>query len=209
MSGLSDSEIAEAAAEAGISPNELRRALAEKEGSLPARIAQQSTILAPNSRGSSHGHAETRVSAAPPVAVRHIKKELERVSGLEGHMQGEEEADIVNSREGIVYRMRAEADGGGGSLVRVDVDASQAKARQTVMTLTIGVLTTVGVLSALLVTSSTTTLLLAGVAAALAIPLIFRTRAQTKKALLQAQETAQRAMLEAETREVRTSDRPY
>lgn len=132
MAELSDREIEEAAAEAGISPHELRRALADARPDALAR-RDASTSLGPPSRGASSRHAEHLVPLLPSVAVRSVRASIERQTGHKGHQQSEAEADIVDEERGLTYRIRAESDGAGGSLVRVDVDSSTAAARRIML----------------------------------------------------------------------------
>lgn len=134
MTNLSDREIAEAAAEVGISPAELRSAMAERSGNLPARVAEQNSgIIAPNHRGQSHDFVETALNAPTAAALAHVRHFVEAQSGKHGHQQGNDQVDIVDDEKGIVYRLRAEDDGAQGSIVRIDLDVSAAKAKQTGM----------------------------------------------------------------------------
>lgn len=131
-SGLSDDELRAAAAEAGISPQELRHALAERQGTdlgtdLVRPEDARMSVLGPPTRGSSAEHAEARVKLPPEQALAAVRKSIERQTGKSGHKQGDGEADIVDDDARVTYRLRAQADGGGGSLVRVDVDPSAGK----------------------------------------------------------------------------------
>jgi len=127
-SQLSDEELREAAAEAGISPQELRLALVERDGgALERPDAAAGTVLGPPERGVSATHAEAQVSMPPQDAVAAVRGSIERQTGSAGHNQGGNEADIVDEKSRLTYRIRAEDDGDGGALVRVDVDASAAK----------------------------------------------------------------------------------
>lgn len=125
-SNLSDDELREAAAEAGISPAELRMALAERQGEL-ANVPDAGSIVGAPTRGVSATHVEGRLSASPRDALGLVKQSIERQIGKTGHKQGDEEADIVDDDTGLTYRIRASKDGAGGSLVRVDVDPSAGK----------------------------------------------------------------------------------
>lgn len=130
MSGsqLSDDELRDAAAEAGISPQELRHALVERDGGALERPAEASaSVLGPPQRGLSTQHAEARVGLPPSEAVTAVRKSIERQTGSQGHAQGSDEADVVDEDARLTYRIRAEDDGSGGALVRVDVDPSAAK----------------------------------------------------------------------------------
>lgn len=125
-SNLSDDELREAAAEAGISPAELRMALAERQGELTSMPDASSIVGAPT-RGVSATHVEGRLHAAPNDALNLVKQSIERQVGKTGHKQGDGEADIVDDDRGLTYRIRASKDGAGGALVRVDVDPSAGK----------------------------------------------------------------------------------
>lgn len=127
---LTDEELREAAAEAGISPQELRMALAERSGDLAVLPSGAGTLMGPPQRGVSATHAESSVSLAPPEALRHVQASIERQTGKRGHKQGADETDIVDDDAGLTYRIRAQDDGAGGALVRVDVDPSQGKGSQ-------------------------------------------------------------------------------
>ena len=70
---LTDAELREAAAEAGISPEELRRALAERHSDLPATIDTPSGVLASTS-------LETRLALPPEHAGETVRRLLERRS---------------------------------------------------------------------------------------------------------------------------------
>ncbi|MEM7159873.1 MAG: hypothetical protein AAF799_43940 [Myxococcota bacterium] len=127
MAQLSDEELRDAAAEAGISPNELRHALAEREGTDLARPDEAKSLMGPPARGTAATFVEGRVGRPPLDALAAVRSSIERQSGHSGHGQGDGEADIVDTSLGINYRMRSKDDGGGGALVRVDVDPTSGK----------------------------------------------------------------------------------
>ncbi len=139
MTQLSDAEIEEAAREAGISPAELRNALAEQSGgggALATRPARG--VVPPPTRGTSVSHSELSLPYPPEQAVRAVKQQIEREIGSTGHMQGSTEADIYDEPAGIVYRIQAEPDGGGGAMVRVDVDPTPLRSRRTLTSMGLG-----------------------------------------------------------------------
>lgn len=208
MTQLSDREIAEAAAEAGISPAELRSALAQQRGGLPAKLQEAQGMMTPNARGQAHAFEETRIVATPNAALAHLRTQLEHASGQKGHQQGEREADIVDSALGVVYRMRAESDGGQGSLVRVDIDASPAKARQTFTTLSLLASTVLFGLAATLLFSTSGAIAVWVLSFAVALPVLLLAQRRTKRAISKAQSHTQRAIVEAQSREVHALDRP-
>ena len=125
MAQLTPDELREAAAEAGVSPHELQTALAKREGVAPALVGG-GNLLPANPRGHSSAHAEGALGLPPAEAVAAVRQRLERQTGLKGHGQGRLEADVVDDRAGLTYRIRAEDDGAGGALVRVDMDTTAA-----------------------------------------------------------------------------------
>lgn len=128
MAELSDQELREAAAEAGISPQELRHALAQREGvDLAQRDGDAAGVLGPPTRGASATHVEGPVARPPAQALAAVRASIERQTRRTGHRQGEHEADVVDDDLGLTYRMRVLDDGAGGSLVRVDVDPTAGK----------------------------------------------------------------------------------
>lgn len=117
---LTEDELRDAAAEAGISPAELRQALARREGEgLPAR-REPATIAATNVTMSA---MEGRVPLPPADANEAVRLVIERRTGRRGHRQGGGRVDIVDDEQGVVFKVQSEADGAGGALVRVDVEA--------------------------------------------------------------------------------------
>lgn len=209
MTNLSDREIAEAAAEVGISPAELRRAMAERSGNLPARVAEQSQgVIAASSRGSVHDFVETRVQAPPTEALAHVRRFLEKSSGQKGHQQGQGQVDIVDDKKGIVYRMRAEGDGAQGSIVRVDIDLSVAKARPAYLALTAPVIGGVVGLTMALVLGTLASVAVWGPFTALVVGAFFMMRRSSSQALEHARNVAQSAIVEAGTHEVRSLAAP-
>jgi hypothetical protein len=77
---------------------------------------------------------EGRLSQAPHDALASVRGSIEKQTGLHGHAQGDGEADIVDDQSGLTYRMRSEADGSGGALVRVDVDPTAGRGTQALAT---------------------------------------------------------------------------
>jgi hypothetical protein len=112
---LTEAELREAAAEAGISPEELRRALVQRSSDLPA----------PTGGGVSGALASTelegRISLPPEQATETVRRLLERRCGHRGHRQGGGGIDIVDDDAGVVYKIAGEADGAGGSLVKIEI----------------------------------------------------------------------------------------
>jgi hypothetical protein len=122
--GLTEQDIQEAAAEAGISPAELKLALAEQHGLVPANADKSAGLVPQSRRGPSAAHAEAPFPWAPELAVRSVKAALEREVNVAGHMQSPTEADLVDPDTGLAYHIRAVPDGGRGALVRIDIDPS-------------------------------------------------------------------------------------
>ncbi len=140
MAELSDQDIRDAAAEAGISPAELRSALAEQDRDLPA-IPEHRGALAPSRRGPSAAASEVNLPYAPKQALQTLREALESRVGTKGHLQGPLEADIFDEKNGVIFHLRAQGDGASGALVRVDIDPSPIKNRRTLslIALTVGV----------------------------------------------------------------------
>lgn len=113
--GFTDEQLREAAHEAGISPVELRNALAERAG-VPARV---STATPATLQGS--------VALAVPAAISAVRRHLEQATGRTGHAQGEGRWDLVDDDAGLTYRIHATDDGAAGSLVHVNVDAGAGR----------------------------------------------------------------------------------
>jgi len=129
MAELSDQELREAAAEAGISPQELRHALAQREGVDLTRgdADEAASVLGPPTRGASATHVEGPIARPPAQALAAVRASIERQTRRTGHHQGEHEADLVDDDLGLTYRMRTQDDGAGGALVRIDVDPTAGK----------------------------------------------------------------------------------
>ncbi|MEM6290734.1 MAG: hypothetical protein AAGA54_05690 [Myxococcota bacterium] len=206
MANLSEDELREAAAEAGISPQELRVALAEREGNLPATTDAASAVGA-LTRGVSSGHVEGRVVAPPPQALHAVRTSLERQTGKTGHGQGEGQADVVDGDIGLTYKVRATSDGADGALVRVDVDTSAGRGvQQLAATGVTGVTVTMLALGWLF---GATTLLFGGLSVgAIGAALIVRNLAKLRSGAARAQAIASQALLEAEDQAERTAALP-
>jgi hypothetical protein len=118
-----DPEIRAAAAEAGISPSELRHALARRDaakmrGTGPIAMAEiDGTLADPPAR------ALVRVCGA-----------IERSIAARGHAQGPGRADIVDERSGLTYSIAVQDDGSGGAYVQVRIDGGQAAASRLLTT---------------------------------------------------------------------------
>lgn len=138
MTDLSDAEIDEAAREAGISPAEMRSILADQASGGALAHRPRRGNLPPSTRGVSIDHSESSLPYPPEQAVRSVKRQIEREIGSTGHMMGSKEADIYDESSGVVYRIQAESDGAGGSLVRVDLDPTPLRARRTLASMGLG-----------------------------------------------------------------------
>jgi hypothetical protein len=111
---LTDQELREAAAEAGISPEELRQALVQRSGGAPG------TALAKSAGAAVAGYtAQTQLSLPPDRAVEGVRTAIARQVGHRGHRQGNGDIDILDDRTGMLYRIHGESDGQGGALVHV------------------------------------------------------------------------------------------
>lgn len=114
--GLDDEQLREAANEAGISPQSLRQALAERDDASLAR-------LGPPGSGTTQG----AVALEQGEAMAAVRKSIERSSHRDGHAQGDGRYDVVDEDEGLTYRITAQGEGEGLSLVRIDVDTSAGR----------------------------------------------------------------------------------
>lgn len=123
---LTDDELREAAAEAGISPRELQLALAERSG---GRNIVPSP-LGPSQHGGTTIYVEGQLDLDQSDALLAVKRSIERQVGKTGHKQDEHEADIVDDDHGLTYRIRTADDGNGGALVRVDIDPRHGQGNQ-------------------------------------------------------------------------------
>lgn len=123
--GLSEQELREAAAEAGISPEELRRALVERNGPQGGN----GKALARRAEGPEQIQysAETRLDLSPEQALDVVRRAFARQVGHTGHRQGPSRADIVDDSAGVVYKIHTTGDGQGGALVKVDLDAGAGR----------------------------------------------------------------------------------
>lgn len=123
-SSLTEQELREAAAEAGISPEELRRALVERNQPAGPGKALARKFDGPEAVQYS---AQTRLDLPPEQALDVVRRALGKQVGHTGHRQGAGRADIVDESAGVVYKLTATADGQGGALVKVDVDAGAGR----------------------------------------------------------------------------------
>jgi len=195
MANLTDDELRDAAAEAGISPQELRIALAERAGDLPATQDAGSAVGA-LTRGTSTAHVESRIAAPPQDALASVRTSLERQTGRGGHGQGDGSADIVDDDAGLTYKIRSTPDGAGGALVRVDVDTSAGKGVQSLAATGIaGVSLTMLALGMLF---STTLVFGALGLGALGAVLVLRNFTKLRGAAARAQALASHALMEAD-----------
>lgn len=134
-SDLSEEDLQETAAEAGLSPNELRIVLAERRsGSALGRAGARLSAVGPPGRGVSVIQVEGRLNMEREEALAAVRSSIERQTGKRGHKQGDSEADIVDDDNGVTYRLRTAEDGAGGALIRIDIDPSQGKGTQALVT---------------------------------------------------------------------------
>lgn len=198
MAELSDDELREAAAEAGISPHELRHALAQREGtSLAGAGDGAGSVMGPPTRGTSATHVEGPLARPPAQALAAVRASIERQTRRTGHRQGELEADVVDDDLGLTYRMRAQDDGLGGALVRIDVDATAGKSFRNLALAGVGGVTLVMVGLSMLFGSLT--LMLGGVGLAVLGGLwAGRRAAQLGRGLASARAIAGNALMEAD-----------
>jgi hypothetical protein len=110
---LTDQELRDAAAEAGISPEELRQALSQRSSS-------PGTALAKSASAAVQGYsAQTQLALPPDHAVEGVRAAIARQVGHRGHRQGNGDIDILDDRTGMLYRIHGSSDGQGGALVQV------------------------------------------------------------------------------------------
>lgn len=116
---LTEQELREAAAEAGISPEELRQALAQRSSGAP------SSALARSAGAAVQGYsARTQLALPPDRAAETVRAAIQRQVGHRGHRQGNGDIDILDDRAGMLYRIHSEPDGQGGALVEVRSERS-------------------------------------------------------------------------------------
>lgn len=206
MTNLSDREIAEAAAEVGISPAELRGAMAERSGNLPARISEERGMITATRGAAVQDFVETQFDAPPPAALAHMRRFLEQESRHKGHKQGEDQVDIYDETRGIAYRLRAESDGAQGSIVRVDIDPSAAKAKPTYMALGGGSVALLGTfLGSTLAGLGLGTALAAGAAMLMGtLAIVGWQRRGVRNTIQEARETVQAALTHANTHDIKS-----
>jgi len=145
---LTDQELREAAAEAGISPEELRQALVQRSGGGPGTALSKSAGAAVASYS-----AQTRLALPPERASESLRTAIARQVGHRGHRQGNGDIDILDDRSNILYRVHAEPDGQGGALVSVRTErtgSSLALAAVMFTTVALGVTALGFLLSSLL-----------------------------------------------------------
>lgn len=197
MTELSDREIEEAAAEAGISPAELRNALAEQQAGKGALVRRPGGVLPASPRGTSVAHAETGLPYPPEQAVRAVKQQIEREIGSTGHMQGSTDADVYDEPAGIVYRIQAESDGAGGALVRIDVDPTPLRSRRTLTSMGLGASVGLFAIAGLIIPGLVGWALIAGAVGLTALGATTLVAMRTR-AIKDAQAITARALIEAE-----------
>ncbi|MFO7563529.1 MAG: hypothetical protein R6X02_12860 [Enhygromyxa sp.] len=197
MSQLSEREIEEAAREAGISPAELRSALAEQAGGVLAPRSHHG-VLPASTRGTTVAHAETSLPYPPEQAVRAVKQQIEREIGSTGHMMGSTEADIYDEAAGIIYRLQAESDGAGGAMVRVDVDPTPLRSRRTLTSMGLGASVGLFAIAGLIIPGLIGWTLIAGALGLTALGATSLVAIRTR-AIKDAKATMARALVEAES----------
>lgn len=196
MTQLSDREIEEAAREAGITPAELRNALAEKAGG--GALMKVHGALPASTRGTTVAHAETSLPYPPEQAVRAVKQQIEHEIGARGHMMGSTDADIYDEATGIIYRIQAQSDGAEGALVRIDVDPTPLRSRRTLTSMGLGASVGLFAIAGLIIPGVIGWALLAGAVGltALGATSLIALRA---RAIKDAEATMARALVEAES----------
>lgn len=198
MLQLSAPELAEAAKEAGISPVELRRALARRHSTLPAELrAAQGTLLPPPPDVMSVTHVEAVLPEPPMEAARRIKRSIETQLGLMGRLEIGCDLTVPDDAHGVVYCITARSNEDAGALVRIDVDATPSRGRQTLAAAAVVAATTFFVGTAGLLSSGP--FLAAGITAAVLGGLVVAGVGRTQRGTYRdARAIAARAILESE-----------
>lgn len=120
VANLSDQELEQTAAEAGITVGELKAALAGRDaGELPSKNDQFT-------KGKTHCRVQSRFPMPPAQALSQVQRVFGQqvdhlpARGADGQVR------YVNEKLGVVYRVASASDGTpGGALVSVDVDVSR------------------------------------------------------------------------------------
>jgi len=202
MAELSDEEIRQAAAEAGLSPREVRLALRDAEPARVPAVRGGSSLMPPPSRGDTIHHVENALALPPAEALKVVRRSLERELGHQGHQHGDLEAAIVDERHALTYRVRAEDDGRGGSVVRIDVDPAAARAKRLLFMSVVGAMGVIG--GGFLLVFGFSLLFTIGVASVAGLGLFgfFNAAAGEKRGLAQARHATAGALVAAEEQAV-------
>jgi hypothetical protein len=189
--GFNDDDLREAAAEAGISPAELRTALAERDGGGTTALVKREQAVPARLDGA--------VALPPSDAIAAVRGSIERQTGLRGHMQGEAQADIVDDGHGLTWRVHGKSDEGGGALVRIEIDPSAGTgAQKLALGGVIGITTALVGIGALF---GALTLVFGGVGVGLLGAVVLgRNALRLAKASRNAEAVAAQALVEAEER---------
>lgn len=121
VSSLSDKELAQTAAEAGISVEELKAALARRDsGEIVAKESGGSVAKA-----KTHGEVQARFAMQPSHALSQAHRIFNQQVDYVPSRAKDGQISYVNERLGFAYRLHSESDGTpNGALVRVDIDVS-------------------------------------------------------------------------------------
>lgn len=205
MAELSEQEIREAADEAGLSPREVRLALRDAEPARVPAVRGGVSLMPPPSRGQTMHHVENALALPAKEALTTVRRALERELGQQGHQHGELEAAIVDERHGLTYRVQAEDDGRGGSLVRIDVDPAAARAKKLLFLSMVGAMGAMG--GAFLLLFGFSLLFTIGVAGVAGLGLygFFNATAGEKRGLARARHATAGALVAAEEAAVQRS----
>ncbi|TPV93885.1 MAG: hypothetical protein B7733_18125 [Myxococcales bacterium FL481] len=198
MLQLSAPELAEAAKEAGISPVELRRALARRHSTLPPELRdKQGTLLPPPPDAISVAYVEGVLPEAPAAAARRVKRRIEAELGVTGRLEIGCDLSVPDDGRGVFYRITSRNNEDGGALVRIDIDASPSRGRQTLAAAAVVAATTFFVGTAGLLSSGP--FLAAGITAAVLGGLVVAGVGRTQRGgYRSARAVAAQALLESE-----------
>lgn len=200
MPELSEEDLQAAAREAGVTPLELRQTLYNESAqqSDPGSTALVPTSpRAPAKRGDSAAAISNRIAAPPDDAAKRVREQLGRQIGHAGQGTGSK-ADIFDEKTLMTYRVSADDDGSGGSLVRIDVDPIAVNAKASYAKMILGGSVAFGVVT--LLTFGFSVPLLGLAAAGSTVGALWLGGAATRKsaALKQARQVASTAVLAAE-----------
>lgn len=199
MPDLSEEDLQAAAREAGVTPLELRQTLYNEtmQNAGPTTALAPTSPRAPAKRGDSAAAISNRLASPPDDAAGLVREQLARQIGHAGQGTANK-ADIFDEKTLMTYRVSADGDGSGGSLVRVDVDPIAANAKASYAKLILGGSVAFGVATLLTFGFSIPLLGIAAVGGTLGAVWLGGAAAKKRSGLEQARQVASTAVLAAE-----------